>query len=155
MTQATIHCPAGVVRAVVACTAAERRRGLSRSPGLLFGTGMLLAFEYPGFHVITMRGVKFPLDVVWIDPFRLASFPLDVVWPGTRCFRIGEKPGRNEGGTVLYVAHKALPGEARVVADEWCDRTAFIPATYVLEVGAGAAKELGLRPGCHVELFYD
>ena len=99
---------------------------------------MLLAFEYPGFHVITMRGVKFPLDVVWIDPFRLASFPLDVVWPGTRCFRIGEKPGRNEGGTVLYVAHKALPGEARVVADEWCDRTAFISRD--LRPGSGRGR---------------
>jgi uncharacterized protein len=51
----------------VAATSRERRIGLSRRAGLAPGRGMLLAFEQPGQYAITMQGMSFPLDLVWID----------------------------------------------------------------------------------------
>ncbi len=112
MMQTTITCPSGqTIRVEVACTAAERRRGLSGRYGLLPGTGMLLAFHKPGIYGITMQAVAFPLDIIWIAgnhavvdlginapagsfgyrPSRAASYVLET--PAGDIYRLGLKLG--------------------------------------------------------------
>lgn len=51
----------------VADDALERRRGLSERPSLGTREGILLVFDEPGFHGVWMRGMKFPLDLLWLD----------------------------------------------------------------------------------------
>jgi uncharacterized protein len=68
MMQATITCPSGqTIRVEVARTERERAQGLSGRAGLAPGTGMLLAFPVPNLHSITMRGMLFPIEVLWLD----------------------------------------------------------------------------------------
>jgi uncharacterized protein len=59
------------VRAEVADDAAERERGLAGRSDLPDGRGML--FVYPDHAVRTywMKGVRFPLDIIWIDRGRV------------------------------------------------------------------------------------
>ena len=45
---------------------AERQQGLSGWPSLAEDEGMLFVFDQPGRYSFWMRGMKFPLDFVWI-----------------------------------------------------------------------------------------
>jgi uncharacterized membrane protein (UPF0127 family) len=51
----------------VADTPAERGRGLSGREMLPENGGMLFVFDTPGRHGFWMYGMKFPLDIIWID----------------------------------------------------------------------------------------
>jgi uncharacterized membrane protein (UPF0127 family) len=51
----------------VADTPAERGRGLSGREMLPENSGMLFVFDTPGRHGFWMYGMKFPLDIIWID----------------------------------------------------------------------------------------
>ena len=68
MMQATLLTPSGSpVRVEIATTRRERQRGLAYRSSLEPGRGMLLAFEQPGFHAITMQGMSFSIDILWIN----------------------------------------------------------------------------------------
>jgi uncharacterized membrane protein (UPF0127 family) len=67
MLTTTILTPSGeTILAYVAATARERRRGASGWIGMPSGRGLLLAFEQPGHYEITMRGMQFDLDILWL-----------------------------------------------------------------------------------------
>lgn len=51
----------------VAETVAERWRGVRGLPDLRPGTGVLLSWKNTGWHALTMQGVAFPLDLIWLD----------------------------------------------------------------------------------------
>lgn len=51
----------------LADTKEEQLRGLSGGEMLEEGEGMLFVFETNDFHPIWMRGMKFPIDIIWID----------------------------------------------------------------------------------------
>jgi uncharacterized membrane protein (UPF0127 family) len=51
----------------VADTPAERGRGLSGREMLPENSGMLFVFDTPGRYGFWMYGMKFPLDIIWID----------------------------------------------------------------------------------------
>jgi uncharacterized membrane protein (UPF0127 family) len=51
----------------VADTPAERGRGLSGREMLPENSGMLFIFDTPGRYGFWMYGMKFPLDIIWID----------------------------------------------------------------------------------------
>jgi len=55
------------VVAEVADTQKERVRGLSGRSGLPYGHGMLLVFDTPGYYSIWMKGMRFPLDIYWLQ----------------------------------------------------------------------------------------
>ncbi|OGI21289.1 MAG: hypothetical protein A2808_01330 [Candidatus Moranbacteria bacterium RIFCSPHIGHO2_01_FULL_55_24] len=46
---------------------AERAKGLSEREDLCTGCGMLFVFEKPGRYSFWMRGMRFPLDIIWLD----------------------------------------------------------------------------------------
>ncbi|MFQ5802917.1 MAG: DUF192 domain-containing protein [Candidatus Methylomirabilales bacterium] len=62
-----------VVMVEVAQTEAEKIRGLSGREGLEPGRGMLFVYEAPARPLIWMRGMHFPLDIVWIRDGRVVD----------------------------------------------------------------------------------
>ncbi|MFQ5802007.1 MAG: DUF192 domain-containing protein [Candidatus Methylomirabilales bacterium] len=57
----------------VARTEAEKVRGLSGRQALPAGRGMLFVYEGPTRPVIWMRGMRFPLDILWIRDGRVVD----------------------------------------------------------------------------------
>lgn len=57
----------------VARTPAERTRGLNAFPELPHQHGLLFLFETKGEHTFWMGGVKFPIDIIFIDGDRVDS----------------------------------------------------------------------------------
>ncbi len=51
----------------VANTSEERRIGLSNHDGLPRYSGMLFAYDSPGEKTFWMKGMDFPIDIIWID----------------------------------------------------------------------------------------
>jgi hypothetical protein len=54
------------LRADVADTMSKRAKGLSGRKKLLDGECMLFIFPYPAGQQLWMRGMNFPIDVLWI-----------------------------------------------------------------------------------------
>jgi hypothetical protein len=55
------------MRLEVADTDASRMHGLSGRESLEPNAGMLFVFGHRGIYPFWMKGMKFPLDIVWID----------------------------------------------------------------------------------------
>lgn len=54
------------LRVEVAKTPEERERGLSGREDLGGLNGLLFIFDEAGYHTIWMKGMKFPIDIIWI-----------------------------------------------------------------------------------------
>jgi uncharacterized membrane protein (UPF0127 family) len=65
--RARIETPGGPIVVEIAATSASRSAGLSNRRELRGIDGMLLKWDAPGRHPIWMAGMRFPLDVAWID----------------------------------------------------------------------------------------
>lgn len=63
-----------VVTVEVAHTETEKVRGLSGRDGLAPGGGMLFVYQAPARPLIWMRGMRFPLDILWIRDGRVVDF---------------------------------------------------------------------------------
>ena len=101
----------------VAATNSERSQGLSGHPGLEPGEGMLFVYPDERPRAFWMKGMLFPLDMVWI---------------GAQC-------------TVVDITLNAPvpePGQSRLPS-----YSPSGPAQYVLEINAGRAEEAGIAPG--------
>lgn len=72
-------------RVAVAHTTEERERGLAGREGLAAGEGMWFVLPEPDVHGFWMRGMRFPIDLVWINPGRR-------VVGSERLFPCGEGP---------------------------------------------------------------
>jgi hypothetical protein len=107
-----------VMRIEVASTAAQSERGLGYRDGLAADAGMMFDLHETHVPVFWMKGMRFPLDMVWIDD---AKRVVDV----TR--DVEPQPGAKDDELRRY-----SPGA---------------PVRYTLEVNAGAAERLGLAPG--------
>jgi len=62
-----LETPRGRIVVELADTAATRSTGLSDRDALSGIDGMLLKWDAPGRHPIWMAGMRFPLDLLWID----------------------------------------------------------------------------------------
>ena len=51
----------------VAQTLIDRERGLSGRLNLPANNGMLFVFERPGLYGFWMKGMRFPIDILWLD----------------------------------------------------------------------------------------
>ena len=112
-----------VVNMEVARTDAERQKGLGGHAPLGESDGMIFVFERPSFHAFWMKGMLFPLDLMWI-----------------------------ENGEVAYVERNA-PHFPPDTPDRFLPVYApQAQATYVLEVNAGFADRYGIGVGSRVEL---
>ncbi|MFQ5656213.1 MAG: DUF192 domain-containing protein [Candidatus Methylomirabilales bacterium] len=70
-----------VVRIEVARTETEKIRGLSGRERLALGEGMLFVYEEPARPAMWMRGMRFPLDILWIRNGRVVDLVTGVVPP--------------------------------------------------------------------------
>jgi uncharacterized membrane protein (UPF0127 family) len=113
-----------VIEAEIADTPALQVRGLSYRDGLPPGTGMLFKFERSSVRSFWMRGMRFCLDIIWIES--------------------GKITGAAEGVCPMPdVSESDLPRYSSEV-----------PVTYVLEVPAGWMAEHAFTAGepVHIDL---
>lgn len=72
-----------------AVTADQRERGLSGRQKLDENTGMLFVFDEVDQHCMWMKGMKFDLDIVWLDQtgkvLRIAEGLTPDSYPGSYC----------------------------------------------------------------------
>lgn len=64
---ATITIGDQVIEAQIADTGDLRSRGLGYRDGLAPGTGMLFTYRSPSIHTFWMKGMRFCLDIIWIE----------------------------------------------------------------------------------------
>ena len=57
-----------VIHVDLAITPDEQSKGLSIKNTLNDGDGMLFPFDTPGDYSFWMKDMKFPIDIIWIDP---------------------------------------------------------------------------------------
>ena len=62
----------------LAVTTAEQSRGLGYRDGLAWGSGMYFPYDRPGFYTFWMKGMRFPIDIVWIRDGRIVDLHRDV-----------------------------------------------------------------------------
>ena len=62
----TIRFPKGTIIAEVSTSILKHAAGLSARPSLATDTGMLFIFSSPQKPTFWMKGMKFPLDFVWL-----------------------------------------------------------------------------------------
>ncbi len=101
---------------------AETSRGLGYRDSLAPGTGMLFVFDGPGPRTFVMRGMRFCLDIIWIENGAVQG-AAESVCP--------EPPGTANADLPTYISP--------------------VPVTYVLEVPAGWLDYYGLGVGTPVE----
>lgn len=70
----------------IADTPAERTRGLGYRDRLCTDCGMLFVFDTPNRHSFWMKGMRFPLDLVFIDGDRVLSVERRVAADDPRVF---------------------------------------------------------------------
>lgn len=63
----TVNIKGRKLTADVADTMRKRAKGLSGRASLKKDECMLFVFPFPGTYPIWMRGMKFPIDVLWLD----------------------------------------------------------------------------------------
>lgn len=111
-----------VIEAEIADTSALRVRGLSYRDGLEPGTGMLFKFERPSVQSFWMRGMRFCLDIIWI-----------------------------EGERIVGAAENVCP-TPELPESELPRYSSQVPVSYVLEVPGGWMDEHGFEAGQPVEI---
>lgn len=62
----------------LAVTPSEQSRGLGYRDTLAWNTGMYFPYERPGFYTFWMKGMRFPIDIVWIRQGRIVDLHQDV-----------------------------------------------------------------------------
>lgn len=63
----SVIAPKGVVDVRVVDTVPERNLGLSYFKNIPKNQGMLFIFDAPGIYPFWMKGMNFPLDMVWLN----------------------------------------------------------------------------------------
>lgn len=79
----------------IAITDEKRQKGLSGRKSLPQNHGMLFVFQDKGYHPFWMKGMKFPLDFIWIDDNTVVDLTENV-------------PPPKEGEEPAHVVPKAL-----------------------------------------------
>jgi len=111
------------VLAELALTPEERKLGLSGRAGLPESVGMLFAFNGPDYYGMWMKGMKFPLDIIWIKGSRVADLEERV---------LPAHPGVADSFVPVYRPD--------------------VPADFVLEVRAGFIENNNIRIGDKVKI---
>lgn len=67
----------------VADTQQSREKGLSGRPCITENEGMLFTYDRPGQYSFWMKGMKFPIDIIWISTAKKAVVIQEDVQPST------------------------------------------------------------------------
>lgn len=65
---ATVRLGGASFKTEIAATRAERDRGLSGRSCIAADRAMLFDLRRPGYYSFWMKGMRFPLDILWIGP---------------------------------------------------------------------------------------
>lgn len=103
----------------VADTSAKRELGLGKRDSLAADHGMYFPFPAAQYWVFWMKGMRFPIDIVWI-----------------------------QGGKVVDISQEVQVDPGLPLSTY----SPIEPADAVLELNAGAAREIGLQKGDTVTL---
>lgn len=106
----------------------ERMRGLSGRKDLGSSHGMLFVFENPDFHSIWMKGMYFPIDIIWISKGKVVDLERNVSPP----IPLGST---DTSSLTIY--------------------SPDVPAEFVLETRAGFVRDHDIRIGDAVKFFFD
>jgi uncharacterized membrane protein (UPF0127 family) len=110
------------VTAEIADTFETRARGLGDRDGLLPGWGMLFVSPKPAVQNFWMKGMRFCLDIVWIEGGQITGAAENVC----------PQPGVQDSALTVY--------------------SSDIPVTYVLEMPAHWMRDNGLHAGSTVAI---
>jgi len=110
------------IQAEIADTTQLQTRGLGYRDGLAPGTGMLFDFGSASPHTFWMKGMRFCLDIIWI-----------------------------EGGQITGAAESVCPQPNTPDAD-LSRYSSGVPVSYVLEVDAGTMAAHDWGPGTAVQI---
>ncbi len=130
----TLFIDGAAISVELALTDSEWALGLGGRESLAQDAGMLFVFSQADFHGIWMRGMRFPIDIVWLAP-------------ATTDAKCG--PGDAKGYLCLVV----VDVKANAAPESYPE--AFYPqarALYVLEMNAGAARKSGVAVGAVLAL---
>lgn len=111
-----------LIVAEVVSEAKEREQGLSGRESIGINEGMLFLFEEPGLYGFWMKGMRFPIDIIWIAGTEIVGVEENVE----------PEPGAKEGQLEIY-----YPPE---------------PVNKVLELKAGRAGILRAKAGNEVKI---
>jgi uncharacterized membrane protein (UPF0127 family) len=92
-----VHLSGATVRAEVAADIKSRERGLSGRRSLPEGKGMLFVYRDHGARIYWMKGMKFSIDIVWIDRGRVTGIERNAPVPQ------GHLPLYSSGGPADHV----------------------------------------------------
>jgi len=112
-----------ILKVLVADTAEHRFRGWSNKKDMGKYDGMLFVFDTKGQHTIVMREMNFPLDIIWLDGFKIVDMAPSVP----------PQKGVTETDLVPYFAR--------------------LPSTLVLELPAGFIVANELKIGDSIEIL--
>ena len=101
----------------IARSPAEQIKGLSGREGIPPTTGMLFVLQPPKVEIIWMRGMRFPLDLVWIGA--------DCTVLETTLNAPPPAPGTPDSALPLYISS--------------------MPVAYTLEINAGDVERFGIQ----------
>jgi uncharacterized membrane protein (UPF0127 family) len=110
-----------IIRAEVEVTPIDMQKGMMFRDSLPRGRGMLFVHDKPGMYPYWMFQVKIPLDMLWMDASR----------------------------NVVEISADTPPCKSK--ASECPNYGGHQDAQYVLELGGGEARRLGLRVGDTLE----
>lgn len=119
--QVTIN--GSTLKVELADTQDKRTKGLSGRDSLASDSGMLFTFANPDKYPFWMKGIKFPLDFIWIRNNVVVDFIENV-----------EPPKANQSDSSLPVYSSKVPIDS------------------VLEVNAGIVKSLKIKEGDKVSV---
>ncbi|MCO5215176.1 MAG: DUF192 domain-containing protein [Thermomicrobiales bacterium] len=121
--QATILVGDREVTVDLAMTSEQQRLGLGYRNGLDEDHGMLFLGSEPHMKTFWMKGMRFCLDIIWI-----------------------------EDGRIVGAAESVCPDPEGTIDSERQTYLSGVPVTYVLEMDAGWLKAHGYGPGTPVDL---
>ncbi len=111
-----------VLRLELAISPSEKALGLGVRESLPKDTGMLFVYGAEGGLTFWMKGVEFPIDILWLS----------------------------REGTIVDISRDAAP-EPGVSDGQLALYTPRSPAQYVLEINAGLSERFGFQPGDRFE----
>ena len=101
----------------------KRKKGLGGRVNLASDSGMLFIFPKPDFYNFWMKGMKFPIDFIWIN-----------------------------SGIIVDITKNAFPPNAGEADDQLKIYTSSQPVTSVLEVNAGFVDSHNIKIGDKIEI---
>ncbi len=119
---ATVRVGDTTIRAEIADTMELQVRGLGYRDGLRPGWGMIFTYDRPAVRSFWMKGMRFCLDIIWIEQGRVAG----------AAERVCPVPGAADADLPSYRSP--------------------VPVTYVLEMPSGWLDSIGAGTGSQVEI---